>query len=538
MSTPFTKVVGLCQSLEKTPKRNEKIRLLVEFLRFIDKEEITPAVYLILGSVFSGQDPRTLDVSWKTLKEASSKSQIPNSKQIPMSELPNSKLLTIVEVHQTLSQVAEASGKGSRKEKEDLLVSLFSRASLEEERTLKKIIFGEMRHGVGEGMMVKALAEAADVHVDLVEKAQMFSGDIGRVASIALLKGKEGLEKLSLELFSPVQPMLAQVGEDFDTVIAVHEGQTALEHKLDGARVQIHKKRDRVKIFSRHLKEVTDSIPEVVEMIQDEIKIGEAILDGEVIAISPEGKPLPFQELMRRFRRVHEVEASMQDIPVKLSLFDILYLDKKSLIDLHYEERWNFLREIAPEKLLVSQIVTGDVSEAKAFLEEALLQGHEGVMAKSLQSSYTPGARGKRWFKIKPSETLDLVIVAADWGSGRREGWLSNYHLACRDKETGDYWVIGKTFKGLTDEEFTWMTKILQKLKTKEGPYTVYVKPQIVVEVTYNEIQRSPTYKSGFALRFARITRIREDKSPSESDTLTRIKDLYQKQFRYKGKIK
>ena len=340
--------------------------------------------------------------------------------------------------------------------------------------------------------------------------------------------------------------MLAQLGEDFSSLIAEHQGKTALEYKLDGARVQIHKGGKEVRIFSRHLKEVTESIPEITTQIQKEIQAKEAIFDGEVIATNSQGKPLPFQELMRRFRRVQKVELSMKEVPVRLFLFDLLYMNGRSLIDLSYKERWKCLKEISPEDLLVPRIITGEISEAKSFLKEATISGHEGLMAKSLESPYTPGARGKRWFKIKPAETLDLVIVAADWGSGRREGWLSNYHLACRDSETGEYWVIGKTFKGLTDEEFTRMTQALLKLKIPPlspfnkgglGDYTVYVKPQIVVEVTYNEIQKSPKYESGFALRFARITRIREDKTPQEADTLTHLKDLYQRQFRYKGRI-
>jgi len=558
MPTPFSSLTLLSLKLEETQKRLEKTRLLGEFLQSLEEEEIAPAVYLLLGTIFPSSDPRTLDVSWRTLGDAGA----------GFKPAPTGKSLSIKEVHQIFSQIAEASGKGSRKEKEELLEVLFSRASREEERILRKIIFGEMRHGVGEGMMVKTIADAMVGQVSssvggsrrlqpaksltLVERAQMFTGDVGEVAKIAITQGREGLEKISLRLFYPVLPMLAELGKDFSSVFAEHQGEMALEHKLDGARVQIHKRGEEVKIFSRNLKEVTESIPEIASQIRREIQAKEAILDGEVIAVSPVGgdpiraRPLPFQELMRRFRRVHEIEVSMKDVPVKLFLFDLLYLEGKLLIDLPYEERWRLLKEISPENLLVPRIITGDLAEAESFLKESIDMGHEGIMAKSLESPYTPGARGKRWFKIKPAETLDLVIVAADWGSGRREGWLSNYHLACRDEDTGEFWVIGKTFKGLTDEEFTWMTETLLELKIPPSPpfdkggsgdFTVYVQPQIVVEVAYNEIQRSPTYKSGFALRFARITRIREDKSPQEVDTLNRLKELYQKQFQYKGKI-
>ncbi|MCH7760543.1 ATP-dependent DNA ligase [candidate division TA06 bacterium] len=530
MPTSFSQLVQLCQRLEGTQKRKEKMRLLGDFLLSLHEGEIAPAVYLLLGTIFSTQDPRTLDVSWKSLQEVGAGVK-------PASTGSASDGLTVLEVHQIFSEVAKASGKGSRKEKGELLEKLFNRASREEARILRKIIFGEMRHGVGEGMMLKALSEAGDVDHQLVERAQMFTGDLGELARIALTQGGVGLVKISLHLFHPVQPMLAQLGEDFSSLIAEHQGKTALEYKLDGARVQIHKGGKEVRIFSRHLKEVTESIPEITTQIHKEIQAKEAIFDGEVIATNSQGKPLPFQELMRRFRRVHKVELSMKEVPVRLFLFDLLYMNGRSLIDLSYKERWKCLKEISPEDLLVPRIITGEISEAKSFLKEATISGHEGLMAKSLESPYTPGARGKRWFKIKPAETLDLVIVAADWGSGRREGWLSNYHLACRDSETGEYWVIGKTFKGLTDEEFIQMTKDLQNLKISETPYTVSVKPQIVVEIAYNEIQRSPKYESGFALRFARFTRIREDKTPREADTLTRLKDLYQRQFQYKGRI-
>ena len=257
----------------------------------------------------------------------------------------------------------------------------------------------------------------------------------------------------------------------------------------------------------------------------------------EVVAYGNDNKPLPFQYLMRRFRRIHQIETMSREVPLKIYLFDVLYLNGELLIDNPYNDRRKILSTICNPELLVERIVTANSSEAKDFLEKALKHGHEGLMAKALTSDYTPGKRGKKWFKIKPVETLDLVITAADWGYGRRRGWLSNYHLTARDEEKGEYVNLGETFKGLTDKEFVEITDHLQKIKTKETEYTVYVEPKIVVEVAFNEIQKSRTYKSGFALRFARIKRIRYDKHPENADTITRIRELYEKQFIFKAKL-
>lgn len=310
------------------------------------------------------------------------------------------------------------------------------------------------------------------------------------------------------------------------------------KYKFDGARIQIHNKGGEVKVFSRRLTDVTQSVPDIVELGHKSVHTEEALVEGEAVACGKGGKPTPFQELMRRFTRVHDVKSMVEEVPLKLYLFDILYLNGKMLIDTPYENRWKLLAETCDENILAPRIVTGDRRDAEEFLESALKAGHEGLMAKALSSDYAPGVRGKKWFKIKPSDKMDLVIVAAEWGYGRRKGWLSNYHLAARDDETGEYIMLGKTFKGLTDEEFAEMTRRLKELQVSEDRYTVYVKPGIVVEVAYNEIQHSPRYKSGLALRFARITRIRTDKAPRDADTIRRVSELYEKQFERKAKIK
>jgi DNA ligase-1 len=315
--------------------------------------------------------------------------------------------------------------------------------------------------------------------------------------------------------------MLAQMGSLEDI-----SNSMSFEYKLDGARIQIHTDGNTVRLFSRRLTEITASLPDIVKMVEG---FPRSITEGEVVAVK-DGKPLPFQELLKRFRRIHDVIPSTDRIPLQLHLFDILSLKGKSLLHSEYMTRMELLAGIA-EPFLVKRIITGDKEEIKRFLREAMEAGHEGLMAKELTGPYMPGKRDKSWLKIKPVETLDLVIGAAEWGYGRREGWLSNYHLMTRE---GD--MIGKTFKGLTDKEFQQMTERLLSLKRRETPHTVTVTPDIVVEVAFNEIQKSPTYPSGFALRFARITRIRNDKSPREADSIQKVKALYEDQFRYKAK--
>jgi DNA ligase-1 len=330
--------------------------------------------------------------------------------------------------------------------------------------------------------------------------------------------------------------MLAGTSYDLREVFK-SKGKVALEFKFDGVCIQIHIKGEKIRIFSRKLSEVTYSLPDIVAQIRDNINVKEAVLEGEVVAYGEENKPLPFQDLMRRFKRIHNINHMVQLIPLKLHLFDILYLNGKTLVDDSYEHRWTKLQSISSKELLAERIITDKVSEAKSFLTTAMRAGHEGVMIKSLISKYIPGVRGKYWHKMKPFESLDLVITAADWGYGRRQRWLSNYYLAALNPKLGTFKLVGKTFKGLTDKEFEKMTQRLLNLKEVETRYTVNVKPEVVLEVAFNEIQKSTQYKSGFALRFARIIKIRDDKVPTEVDTITRIAELYENQFKYKGKL-
>lgn len=312
---------------------------------------------------------------------------------------------------------------------------------------------GELRIGVGEGLILEAIAHSSAVDVSLVKKAYTLTGNLGLTAERAFKKHTEGLDQIQLKLFEPIKPMLSETASDLQNVFEIHKGETTLEYKLDGAKVQIHKKNDQIEIFSRRLSKITSSLPEIVEIISS-IKARETILEGEVIAVDHTGRPLPFQDLMRRFRRLSDIQKSMKEIPVRLFLFDIIYLDGNSTINLTQKERRRILERICPDELLTPQLVTQNIEEAKIFFNKAIVEGHEGLIAKSLDKKYKPGKRDRRWLKIKQVNTLDLVIVAADWGYGRRQGWLSNYHLAARKDDVHDFLEIGKTFKGLTDEEF------------------------------------------------------------------------------------
>jgi DNA ligase-1 len=518
----------LFAALEATTKRSEKKALIRSFLLQLGDGEVQPALTFLTGRVFPEADARVLGVGGRTVWRL--------ERGVKQSLLDH-KPLTILTVSQLFTEVSQVRGKGSRRRKEDLIERLFSQATPLERKYLVRLILGEMRIGVVDGISLEATADAALVDVRLVRRANMLMGNLGAVAELALMQGAAGLRHVRVTLFTPVKPMLATMSYDIVGVFPAHEERMGFEYKFDGARVQIHLQGGEVKVFSRRLTDVTRSIPEIVDVAKTQITAEAALLDGEVIAYGAEGRPLPFQNLMRRFRRIHRVDALTKTIPLRLYLFDVLYLNGEMLIDQPYQERWRLLTTVCEPTLLADRIVTDRVTDAQAFLNSAVKHGHEGIVAKALNSCYTPGTRGKQWFKIKPVETLDLVITAADWGYGRRTRWLSNYHLAARNAETGEYWSVGKTFKGLTDKEFQEMTHRLQQVKTRETRYTVYVKPHIVVEVAFNEIQRSSRYSSRFALRFARITRIRVDKEPEDADTLDRLQALYEQQFKYKSRL-
>ncbi len=433
--------------------------------------------------------------------------------------------LTLGEVDEAFARIAAATGKGSAGERAAQLKTLFARADAAEQDFLVRLLTAELRQGALEGVMIEAVAAAAAVAVAEVRRAAMFAGDLGEVARVALTEGAPGLARISIRPLRPVQPMLAQPAEDIDDALA-RLGTAALEWKLDGARVQVHKAGDDVRVFTRNLNEVGAAGPEIVERVRA-LPASELILDGEAIALAPGGAPQPFQITMRRFGRKLDVETMRAELPLTAFFFDCLYRDGDPLVDRSARERFAVLAEAVPAHLLVPRLVTGDPSAAQAFYREALARGHEGVMAKAVDAPYEAGSRGSSWLKVKRVKSLDLVVLAAEWGHGRRSGRLSNLHLGARDPAGGAWVMLGKTFKGLTDELLEWQTRELLSRETARDAFTVYVRPELVVEIAFNDLQASPQYPGGLALRFARVKGYRPDKRADEADTIDTVRELY-----------
>jgi DNA ligase 1 len=434
----------------------------------------------------------------------------------------------LVELDAVLTRVARATGKGSAEAKQRALGGLFARLGEGERRFLFGLITGELRQGALEGIVVEAVARAAGLPADSVRRAVMLAGDLPRVAHAALTEGAEGLAAFAVRLFRPVLPMLAGTAETIEEALG-ELGEAAFEWKLDGARVQIHKGGDEVRVYSRLLNEVTPAVPEVVEQVRG-LAARDLILEGEAIALRPDGSPHPFQTTMSRFGRRLDVARVRHAVPLTLFVFDLLYLDGASVMDEPLSRRAEALAAVVPELLRVPRIVTGSLDVARGFLDAALSRGHEGVMVKALDAPYEAGRRGRRWLKLKPVRTLDLVVLAAEWGHGRRRGWLSNLHLGARDPATGGFVMLGKTFKGMTDEMLTWQTARLQELEVSGDGQTVYVRPELVVEVAFNDLQASPQYPGGLALRFARIKGYRPDKLAADADTIDTLREIWRQQ--------
>jgi DNA ligase-1 len=433
--------------------------------------------------------------------------------------------LTLREVNDTFERFAAVAGRGSAAEKAALLARLFQKATRNEQEFLVRLVLGELRQGALAGIMVDGIATASGVSAEEVRRALMLAGDLPVVAVAALTEGSAGLRRFSMRLFQPVLPMLAQTAEDVEDAVKRLE-EPVFEWKLDGARIQVHKAGSDVRVFTRKLNDVSAAVPEIIEAVGN-LPAREIILDGETLAFRPDGMPHPFQTTMRRFGRKLDVARLRELLPLQAYFFDCLYLDGESLIDRTERERQESLIHTVPADISIPRLVTGDAAAAEAFLKEAIQKGHEGLMAKSLDSLYEAGRRGAGWLKVKPAVTLDLVVLAAEWGHGRRHGWLSNLHLGARDPETGGFVMLGKTFKGMSDEMLAWQTKRFLELEVARDAWTVYVKPEVVVEVAFNEIQESPRYEGGLALRFARVKRYRPDKSAAEADVIGTVRALF-----------
>ncbi len=492
-----------------TSRRLEKIGALADCLRRLASGELEIAVAFLTG----GTRQSKLGVGPAAIMQARAALAAP------------SPVLSLSNVDEVLDAIAQTNGAGSTAERKRLLVDLLSRSTAYEQEFLVRLLFGELRQGALEGVMLEAIAQAAHVPAREVRRAAMVAGGLASVARAALTESSAGLQRFSLQLFQPLLPMLAQPALDVEDALR-QLGTAALEWKLDGVRVQVHRSGEEVRVYSRGLNDITPAVPEIVEAARV-LPSRASILDGELIALQGGGRPHPFQVTMRRFGRRLDVERMRQELPLSVFFFDCLRNEEQDLTGRPAAERFAVLSAACPGELVIPRLVTDDVASAQAFLDTALARGHEGIMAKSLAAPYEAGGRGSSWLKVKQAHTLDLVVLAAEWGSGRRKGWLSNLHLGARDAASGGFVMLGKTFKGLTDELLEWQTKALLARETRRNAYTVYVRPELVVEIAVNEIQESPQDPGGLALRFARVKRYREDKRPEEADTIDTVRRLF-----------
>lgn len=491
-------------ALAETSGRLAKIGLLAECLRRLSPDEVPVAVAYLSGNLPRG----TIGVGWASLRDVGGTA-------------PAEPSLELLDVHAALDRIGTAAGAGSQTIRRTELAALFGRATEPERRFLSGLLLGELRQGALEGLMVEAVARAAAVPASEVRRALMVAGDLAPVAAAAIADGSAGLSAFHLTVLRPVQPMLAQSADDVEAALA-RIRPAAIEWKLDGARIQVHRQDGEIRVFTRNLADVTNRVPEIVEAVTA-LPITSVILDGEAIALGPGARPKPFQVTMSRFGSRLDVKRQRATVPLSPFFFDCLHLDGEDLLDRPATERFEILDARLPEAFRVPRTTASDPAEASAFLEDALVRGHEGVMVKAPDAPYEAGRRGASWIKVKRATTLDLVVLAAEWGHGRRRGWLSNLHLGARDPRSGGFVMLGKTFKGMTDEMLAWQTERFLGLETGRDDFTVYVRPELVVEVAFDGLQNSTRYPGGVALRFARVKGYRPDKRPEDADTIDTV---------------
>jgi DNA ligase-1 len=502
-------VVATSRRVAETGGRLAKRDAIAACLSALAPEEIAIAVAFLSGETRQGR----IGLGYATLSAA---------RGTGAAAAPS---LTLLDVDAALARIATTKGKGSAGERGRQLGALFAAATADEQDFLVRLLVGELRQGALEGVMLEAIAAAARVPIADVRRAAMFAGDLGAVAQAARAEGIAGLARFSIGLLKPIRPMLAQPADDIGDALA-RLGTAAFEWKLDGARVQVHKAGDDVRVYTRGLNDATAAVPEIVEAIRA-APARELILDGETIALGPGGEPQPFQVTMRRFGRRQDVAATRELLPLSAFFFDCLHHDGSALVDRSSSERFDTLAAALPNELLMPRLITGDADAAQAFYADALARGHEGVMAKALDARYEAGNRGASWLKVKRAHTLDLVVLAAEWGHGRRHGFLSNLHLGARDPANGSFVMLGKTFKGMTDAMLEWQTRELLARAIGRDEYTVHVRPELVVEIAFNDLQASPRYPGGLALRFARVKGYRPDKCADEADPIDVVRAIY-----------
>ncbi|MGE5816366.1 MAG: ATP-dependent DNA ligase [Acidobacteriota bacterium] len=499
-------LVGASEAVTATSSRLKKIEYLANALRRADPDEVETVVAFLSSGPRQGR----IGIGMAAIRAAMPETAADRA------------TLTVRDVDTAFSEIAGMSGTLARTSR---LRALFARSNREEQRFLSRLLFGELRQGALEGVLLEAVARAANVPAEAVRRATMLAGDLRPVARAALAEGSAGLVRFSVRLFQPIQPMLAETAASLDEAIDV-SGAASVEMKLDGARIQVHKQDDEVRVYSRNLRDVTESVPEVVDLVRV-LPARSVILDGEAISLKPNGAPQPFQLTMRRFGRRSDDAALRTQLPLTPLFFDVVLVDADPVLDEPLARRLDLLHAVVPGSNLVPHLREPSAADADAFLSKVLAQGHEGLMVKSLAAPYAAGRRGQAWLKVKQARTLDLVILAVEWGSGRRQGWLSNLHLGARDPERNAFVMLGKTFKGLTDEVLAWQTRRFLQLEIGRDDYTVYVKPEVVVEIAFNDLQESPHYPGGLALRFARVKRYRTDKTAAEADTFATVQQIY-----------
>ena len=511
--TLLAELVSTSSRVSGTSSRLAKVREIAGLLARLSRAEIGIGVSYLAGELPQGR----IGIGYATLQSAAAAA----------GQAPAQSSLNVEQTDRYVAELAGIRGGGAVARRSAALGDLFARATAEERTFLLQLLMGELRQGALAGVMIDAIAAAAVVPVTDVRRAAMYAGSLGGVAVAAMTAGAAALSRFQLQLFSPVAPMLAQTAAGTEEALKeLGGGEIAVEWKLDGARVQAHKEGELVRLYTRTLNEVTAALPEIVAAVRA-LPAQALVLDGEAIAYDAAGRLQPFQITMRRFGRRLEVDKLLTELPVRAYFFDCLRVDDQSVADRPLRARFQALAAALPEALRVPRLVTSCAQEARAFYEAALAAGHEGVMAKSLDSPYEAGNRGASWLKIKRARTLDLVVLAAEWGHGRRTGKLSNLHLGARDRATGGYVMLGKTFKGLTDAMLEWQTRELLARETHRDRWTVYVRPELVVEIAFSDLQASSRYPGGMALRLARVKRYRDDKRAEDADDMEAVRKIF-----------
>ena len=506
-------VVTTSRDVAATASRLAKVEALAACLTAA--ASVGPDTIEVVAAYLAGTLPqRRLGVSWRGLQSLPEPAEEPS--------------LTVHDVHTAADELAAIGGSGSAVRRSAAVAELFGRATADEQRWLRGLITGETRQGAGDGILLQAVAKAAAVPEAAVRRAVMLACHTGPVALAALSGGVQALDAITLEVGRPLRPMLAGSAPDVAAALATIEGEVAIETKLDGIRLQAHVDHGDVRLFTRTLEDVTDRMPELTEALAA-LPVETAVLDGEAIALRPDGRPHPFQVTGARTASTADPERLRAEVPLTPFFFDLLHLDGADLVDAEAVCRWAGLADTVPAAWLAPRLVTADPALAQGFFDEVVAAGHEGVVVKDPALPYAAGRRGPGWVKVKPSHTLDLVVLAVEWGSGRRRGWLSNIHLGARDPDTGELVMLGKTFKGMTDEMLRWQTERFREIAVEPpdpNDWVVTLRPEQVVEIAFDGVQRSSRYPGGMALRFARVLRYRDDKPVSEIDTVQTVRSL------------